>query len=386
MLRLGLLVALSSTALHTSAAEDIAPESVPTTRSGVRVHLMGELGRDTKLAQLLTEWLGANDVRHEVVHQVELRLEDIKAPRGSGPEVRVWVVAVGSRQARLYFAEPDAQRYLVREVPLASGFDEVGREQIVQVVLASTLAFMDRAADSSLAELEEAMPPRVESVAASEPEAPPSTVPARVPTGTAGVAEPRDRVAGGMAPAAHHEWATGVGLSVLYGASDKGEEGVAHGPGVSVELGHGNEAFGLALRLHGQYRFDRQVSTDRVQLSVREGVAAGSAVLRVQPGGPLCWRAEVGAGAQLLRIEPHARTDDVRARSAAHDERPFVLVAVGPAWEAHGGWIRLMARLDLQLTRTRYDVRGESGAESELAVKRAQPGMFVEVGGEPIRF
>jgi len=382
--RLGLLAALSSTAPHTWAADESATAIEPAAEPGVRVHLMGELGRDTKLEQLLSEWLGANDIRHEVVHQVELRLEDIKAPRGSGPAVRIWVIEIGPRRARLYFAEPDAQRYLVRDVPLASGFDEVGREQIVQVVLASTLAFMDRAADTSLAELEQAMPARAPAAAAAEPDVSSSAAPPAPALKTTAPTSSRDR--GGTDLESGDEWMTGVGSSVLYGATDKGDEGVAHGPGVSAEVGYGDAVFGLAVRVHGQYRFDRHVTSDRVRLSIREGVTAGSVAVRVQPSGSLCWRAEAGAGAQLLRIEPHARTEDVRARQAVHDERPFAFVAVGPAWRAHGGWIRLMARLDVQLTRTRYDVQSETGARSELAVKRVQPGMFVEVGGELIRF
>jgi len=347
---------------------------------------MGALGRDAKLEQLLSEWLGANDIRHEVVHQVELRFEDIKAPRGAGPAVRIWIVAIGSERARLYFSEPDARRYLLRDVPLGSGFDEVGREQIVQVVLASTLAFMDRAADSSLAELEQAMPSRAAPAPASEPIRSTAAAGAEEQPTATGAGEPRDRARARTDPGSRHELAFGLGLSVLYGATDKGEEGIAHGPGVSMELSRGNGALGYALRVHGQYRFDRQVSSDRVQLSVREGVTAGSAVLRLQPGSPLGWRAEVGAGVQLLRVEPRARTDDVQAREAVHDERPFVLVAVGPTWRANGGWVRLTARLDVQLTRTRYDVQGQSGSQREFAVGRVQPGMFVEVGGEPIRF
>ncbi len=56
--------------------------------------------------------------------------------------VRVWVDLSQPQRALLLLSGPTGQRYILRELPLSHGLDEVGREQISQVIQSSTLALL----------------------------------------------------------------------------------------------------------------------------------------------------------------------------------------------------------------------------------------------------
>jgi hypothetical protein len=386
VVRLGFAVATSLVVPYAVAEKDTEPASEPTVGPSVRVHVVGALRYDLDLLQLLEEWLGANGIEHDVVRQARLRLDDIQAPRGSGPAVRIWLVALSPHRARLYFAEPDAARYLVRDVPLPSGFDEVGRERIVQVVLTSALAFMDQTAGSSLAEVQEALasesgaPSSVAQPLPGARQPPPNQVQTSPPTADQAPQRPSESAQDTTG------WRSSLGGEILYGVTGKGEENIAQGPGLAFELGHGKDGLGLAFRVHGQYRLPHQASSARIRLSIQEAVTAGSMAVQAELQEPFCWRAELGAGAQFVHVEPRALTDDVVARDATWDARPFLLVGTGPAWRTRGIWVRVTARMDVQLGRTRYDVMADGEAQLELVVQRIQPGAFVELGGPLIHF
>lgn len=71
---------------------------------------------------------------------------------------------------------------------------------------------------------------------------------------------------------------------------------------------------------------------------------------------PIHWRAELGGGAQFVHFEPQATAGDLRPRDSGWDPRPFLLVGTGPAWRIRDVRVRATARVDIQLSRTRYEV------------------------------
>jgi hypothetical protein len=362
---LALAAAMALTPCHLRAAEEGGSPSVPAGAAGVRVYVVGALGRDQDLM---------------------LSLDQIKAPRGTGPPIRIWLVALSGRHARLYFAEPDTERYLVRDIPVPSGFDELGRERIVQVVLSSTLAFRDQAASSSLQEVEEAISssvdtPRPQTPAPLPPQRPSSDTVAGLPGGA-----DRDRQRPSGTVREPRPWQSLFGVGAVYGVTGKGEENTAQGPGLTLELGRSRGSHEYGFRVQGQYRLPHEASSDRIRLSIQEVVTAGSITAQVQPDGVFGWRLELGGGIQFVHFTPRAMVSDVVAREARWDTRPFLLVGTGPAWHTRSMWVRVTARLDWQLSRTRYEIATGAGPRPELLVQRIQPGAFVELGGAPIHF
>jgi hypothetical protein len=173
---------------------------------------------------------------------------------------------------------------------------------------------------------------------------------------------------------------------LLYGVTSGGHGSIAHGPGIVVELGWSRGQLDLAVRVLGQYRFLREVRSDRIRLSTQDVVVAGSLSGQLQLTGPIGWRAELGGGAELVGYEPRMVSSEVMPRDAGSDTRPFLLVGMGPALRSHELWVRMNARLDIELGRTRYEIMTQGEAETELSVPRVQPGIFVELGGAPIHF
>jgi len=62
--------------------------------------------------------------------------------------VRIWVDVSSPEEARLTWGDQRVERFLLRRLPLAHGLDEVGREEIAQVVRAASLAFLEGAAET----------------------------------------------------------------------------------------------------------------------------------------------------------------------------------------------------------------------------------------------
>jgi len=90
----------------------------------------------------------------------------------------------GRDAARLYFRAPDGKGFLVRDVPLGSGLDALGRESIAQVVEASLVSLLHSGAGLSRAAFERelgseptsATPREAESAVPNAPSNPTSSV------------------------------------------------------------------------------------------------------------------------------------------------------------------------------------------------------------------
>jgi hypothetical protein len=160
------------------------------------VVLIGEANRTPELAGMLATLLLQQGVRAQFDKQ---RFFEPRSLLDAGTEdQRVWVFILldGRLQARLYFRGPFGERFLLRELALRSGLDEVGRELIGRVVETSTLALLHSSEGLNRAQAEEgiaaaARAPQASGVSASQasgfglrasglqPEAPESADPAR---------------------------------------------------------------------------------------------------------------------------------------------------------------------------------------------------------------
>jgi hypothetical protein len=152
----------------------------------------------------------------------------------------VFVALERERRARLYFRGPFGERFLLRELALRAGLDEVGRELIARVVQTSTVALLrsSEGISRAQAEVEVARVAAQSPDAVATPAAEPKTDTAQ-PAGAAPSSVPAEREDDGGAPPERQErsWLLGVRALGSWAGGDLG-----------ARLGAGIEAGVLLLR------------------------------------------------------------------------------------------------------------------------------------------
>ncbi|HEU5074877.1 MAG TPA: hypothetical protein VFU02_11895, partial [Polyangiaceae bacterium] len=301
----------------------------------VRVSLVGE-AYTRELSELLSEWLSIQHLQARIQPQPRLSLDDLLDSDDSS-SVRVWLMLRSSKQARLYFADERGRRFHVRDVPLDRGLDELGREKVAQVVLASVLAFVDRSLpETSLEAVKHAL-----AEAAAEPGAatrnPAATsalagaAPASTPSAGAAGAAPASAGAATSVPRALAMqrattwWALALGYHVLF----RGPEGWAHGPGVGLELWPVLQRFGLGFVLSGRYEWPHEESSTNLDLRLQTTALRAAVVLASVVRGRPRWTLSLGAGWDWYRFEPASTTRELSVSTGSTDSRPVACVAAG---------------------------------------------------------
>jgi hypothetical protein len=119
------------------------------------VVLIGEANRTPELAGVLAELLLHQGVK--VQFNTQPHFEPRVLLDAGKDDTRVWVFIAldGPLRARLYFRGPLGERFLLRELALRAGLDEVGRELIGRVVETSTLALLHSSEGLNRAQAEE---------------------------------------------------------------------------------------------------------------------------------------------------------------------------------------------------------------------------------------
>jgi hypothetical protein len=208
----------------------------------------------------------------------------ILAPAPAG-RVRCWVDLRGAGRARLYFSAASSDRFLVRDVELSGGFDEVGRAALAEVLDLSIEALLENdRAGLSRAEAETLLAP---------PPAPPPPPPAPRPSPLASAPSLTRQ-------ATHLEWGAFYAAQAL-----SAEVAIAHGPGASVllvrELEREETRRFLAGWLTAQYRLPER------ERAAQTGVRLDTLALRggVELGRRR-WAARLGVGADFVHVTPEA--------------------------------------------------------------------------------
>jgi hypothetical protein len=336
------------------------PRAADDRSARVQVTLVGRAAQTAEFSELVEEWLAANGVSYAVRRASALALDDIKQARGSGPPVRIWVVVSSRRMLQIYLAAPDERRYLVRNVPLPNGFDELGRERAAQVVLSSALAFMERRAASSLDDVERAL--RATGVSPAEPE----------------LAAPRASDRSVQRRPRSRPMAFAYGLGAFYALSYP--TALVHGPGGLLFAQGSRAPWSVRLLLRGQVHWQRPIETERIRVSERGAAPSlGGALLREL--GP-AWRlyVELGAGADIVRTTPEALSgSDVEPRGPGRNVRPFVTGRVGALWHTGHLELDLLVGCDAYALATRYVVHERGDTTREYTRARFQPGLMLDV-------
>jgi hypothetical protein len=336
-------------------------ERVSVASARVAVNLVGDIGRDQAFAALLREWLDASEIDHVIESQPALVLADLRSSSSSGPPVRIWLVLTAAK-LRLYLAEPGERRYLVRDIPLSSGLDELSRERAAQVVLSSALAFLERKASTPWPDVERAFAEPVDAPARAGGEETALRSPVR--------REPTHADAGPT-------WELGVGAWYSGVASD----GLAHGPGALVDAGIATSRWRFAGVARGLYRFWPEARSPRVRVAARGPDFGLGGTMELVLGSGFRPFLELGAGVDVVRLTPHhVPESDVDTRQPRDDLRAFGVLAFGFKWRARNVWVGAGARAEWAFADTHYDVATARTFERELSLPRLRPGGFLEVG------
>lgn len=136
-------IGLSLLALSTSSLPCVVRAQSAETQASSRavIVMIGEVGESDELADVLAELMeksfDPHFVREESFHPEVFLAENER-------DARVWVFITlhDPEHVRLYFRGPHGERFLLRELELRRGLDEVGRESIAQVVETSVGALI----------------------------------------------------------------------------------------------------------------------------------------------------------------------------------------------------------------------------------------------------
>jgi hypothetical protein len=407
-LLLSLAVSFSSGVGPVANAQPSATGVVNSERASVSVRLVGEVAQARALEQRIASWFEPGQFEVEVQTPRYLDPRKVLLPaRG----VEVWVTLRDPHRARLYFATLDPQthkvRYLLRDLALEGGLDEVGAETLAQAVHLSTVALLEGQDATPRDQVEAALEsePARASNATSDSRGSPPTNPetssdatssragpsssngaASVTNGTSTVAaaptpsrtpisaEPREREPRGTSAAAHgsYRWVGALG----YGVASRGAEGLAHGPTARVGTVR-SQGWGGALRL--QLALPRRREWQALSVELWNVSAAVTLTFRAQVGSDVLAELFTGPALELVRFEPQsaAAVDVVPAR-AATELRPELVLGLRIGF---AGSLRLLLVPELQvaLHQARYEVRRGSVSEVVADAPRLVPAFGLEV-------
>ncbi len=336
-----------------------APASL---HSRVEVILAGVAGDCPELASLIEELLLAEQVTPSFSRVGALGSAQLSS-QVSQPypdRVRVWVTVTSRELAVLLFAGGFEDSYLLRQVPLRDGLDELGRERIAQVLQSSTSALLRGTKGMSLAEVQEAV------------DAPQSTKNSALLATESATVEQQ--------PESQRPFIPRMGLDYRMAWTGSATR-LRHGPALRPGL---DELGGSPLRvaLDAELDWPQYYSGRGAQLRVWSGQLG--LMLGVSAGQDRRFRLVAGAGGGIsfARVGPKPfGTSSVTLYDRATYLSPILMTEAGAEWSLGrlvvGG--RLLTTISLE--RIHYDLETVDGrAERLFAPWLVVPGLAVFVG------
>jgi len=296
--------------------------------------------------------------------------------------VRLWLDVSLPAEARLT-VRGYGDRFFVRRLPLAGGLDEVGREEIGQIVRSAVQAVLAGPRETlSRAEARVAVAswPARATPARPDRRPPPEVAASDVPPQGAPTPASSDRGAERTQPA-RRPIVLDLGAAATLRAFSIAIPMVGE---VAVVAAVGGPS-GASIWLEGAYRFPARDLTPPIGIAIRTLALRSGIALSSRPrGGRIAFHAGVGAGVERTSFSPQPTSEAV---DLAPGES--FLVVTGRALA--GAELRAAAHLrvgltafcDGQTTDVHYDFRTADGtARRALTPFRLQPGITLSVSGE----
>ena len=302
---------------------------------------------------------------------VELVVAEGPAPRAAASASETYVARAfidlrGSSEAVLYVHDPARDRVLERRVARAPGGEELVREELGHMLLATVEALLAGAEVGS---------PRAEL-----PEAASQVAPAPAPEDApalATAAEPRAAVEPAR-ESSMRSWRLRAAILYEIAALGHGPD-VTHGPVVAADL-RSPWPLQVGLLLSAQYRFAFEIEPDPIGMHSRVLALRALPAIAVALGRAFDLRIGLGGGADVTRLEPRTAGDD-RFQTA---RRRTLALAVGRALvgvEARvAAALSLWAALavDVDLDRSEYVLERDDGSEVAVTAPwRLRPAVWL---------
>ena len=309
----------------------------PSSPGAATIVLVGALGEDGALAEVLVEFLGRRQVAVRFLRQPQFRSHDLLAAL-KDDAVHVFIVPEPGG-ARLHFRGPTGQRFLLREVQLPSGLDEIGRELLGQIVESSVYALLHTKAGITRQEAQT----ELERLASQPPRA--SVAP--TPADAIEAAPPPSKTQ----PSGWEAWS-----ALRYAAEFTGDPGLGHGAGLELGLGL-RRGFLVRARAFGERWFPQSVQGSAIGAELVTTRARLVLDLGFELEAGLALLVSVGGGVDRARIEPgYVREPSVVLAEPSHKWQPAArgelrLEIGGGPWQ-----LALAASIESSLRDTHYDM------------------------------
>lgn len=370
------VLAFAVAGLATDGAAAEAASQGPSAPEEVEVYLVGPV-HTRALEELLREWFASEGepvsiaARRSVVPNQVLEATD-------GPPLRAWVLLHHGDDVRIIFADAERRRFFVRDVPLDNGLDEVGREKLAQVLLASSQAFAaHRVEETPLEQVEQALSePEAQGQPrdASAPALPPKPAPESAPRSVA-LESPKAPQEEG-AEASRLSWAVSAGYTATY----RGPAGFAHGPAATLEAWFDLDTWAFGLAGGGRYEFPHIETGEQVELSVQNtALRLGVLFASIGEHRPV-WMVSLGIGWDWVGFRPIQGDEGVLLHSSDTTQRPVGTVGFGRFVQL--GWLRLGASLaaEFAFEKLHYDVIDGQQQSRTLTPWQAYPHAAFSLG------
>jgi len=335
--------------------------------------LVGAIENAARLGVELGELLSAQGIVPRFQQRMTLSESELVAQQKPDDSSRgtVWILFPNATTARLVFADHAHVRFLIRDIPLPQGMDDVGRESVEQVIESCFLALLQGATAISRVEVQAAMSPYVASAPGAPPfpEAPPappkatpSTQPRSLPS-----THPKPSPATQPAAATQSPRVLTHRLGIGYGANGAGSDfGVEHGPELlaGVELVRQHDSLFAAgvfdwhfAQHHRNADFDLRVQNSRLWLIVG---------WRKPLKDPTSFVATMGPGIGVTRVTTTSVPGVAAPVPGNSDVTPWARVQSGLEWGTAPLVIQLLLTADLSFYDTHFRIRRD-GTEEPLA-------------------
>jgi len=326
-----------------------------------RVIFVNAEGDWVGLSQGIADLLSEHQISPHFEHRQAITEKDVLEPQGAPRSATVWIVMQDPGLVRLVFADPQTQHFLVRDIPLPQGLDELGRESIAQVVQSSTEALLSGSAGMSRAQVRQVLLPfMTHSAEDSHRLERRGTYPLNKSSKTA-----------------PSRWRVRLGPS--YQASLTGKDfGPEHGPGIMAGVEYLRSTDSLVALGAFEWHFQNEHQNGEFQVAVQNSFAWLLLGWR-KPKPNACLVALLGPGLQLARVRPTLVAQDAAAsvgERLAH-VRPWFRIATGFELNASTFALQLLGKVDLAAFRTHYDIENNGAAEHLASSWVVQPGIVL---------
>lgn len=288
---------------------------------------------------VLREWFQLNAIQADIHRTTALNPHDVLSRVPVNDLLRVWVTFPKPDQATIYFVEPGSQRFLLRDVSLRADFDEIAREQLVQVIVTSAVAFMRRRASTSKEDFTRALH--------SLPESRVDAAPSR--------AEPLSKPIARAAPSQPM-----LRAGVFYSLAMAQRRTVTHGPGILLGVVQNRARFRMFAELAAQYQLPHTVRTSEIDIALRGFALRGFVGIEHRWTDSLAFGMQVGGGGDRQTFEPlTVNGTGVEAQASTSHWRPVLALDFRAIAELASTRVALVVGSSMFLNETQYLVLRE---------------------------